>query len=465
MSSNFHKSLIYISLMSLFWGGSVFSETVASDSPADSHLSAVTVGSADIPLDDLKVKLTPMTQDALFVEAEAWFELLNSNVHELSTAKLEVKKENVILDSASDDAEPSDNEGIDPSKVEKVSVEKEQLLERIAAIREHRTVLIDRLNIVLDELTRKIGHTDVGAEKEEVLLYRRYIKSVGGLQIDVSDSKSASATIVNWLKSKEGGFRWARHIRNFLMAIVGFWFAGILLSRLARKALNLASHTSIIMKNFIVNTVRRAMIVIGILIGLSALEINTAPLLAIIGAAGFVVAFALQNTLSNFASGLMIMFYRPFDVNDVVDVSGVVGKVRSMTLVTTTITTPDNKLMVVPNNSIWGNIITNVTGSKTRRVDLVFGIGYESDISKAQEILEEILVQHPLVLKDPEPQVHLHELADSSVNFICRPWVKTDDYWKVYWEVTRNVKERFDAEGISIPYPQRDVHVIEHKTE
>ena len=174
------------------------------------------------------------------------------------------------------------------------------------------------------------------------------------------------------------------------------------------------------------------------------------------------MAFALQDTLSKFASGLMIMFYKPFDVDDIVDVSGVVGKVKSMTLVTTTIMTPENRLMVVPNNSIWGNIITNVTGSRMGRVDLVFGIGYKADIDKAQHVLEDILANHPLVLHEPEPRVRLHELADSSVNFICRPWVKTDDYWTVYWEVTRNVKESFDKEGISIPFPQRDLHVYKH---
>jgi len=124
--------------------------------------------------------------------------------------------------------------------------------------------------------------------------------------------------------------------------------------------------------------------------------------------------------------------------------------------------TPDNKLMVVPNNSIWGNIITNVTGSTERRVDLMFGIGYEADIDKAQKILEEIMAGHELVLKDPAPVVHLHELADSSVNFICRPWVKTADYWPVYWDITREVKLRFDKEGISIPFPQRDVHLYNH---
>ena len=179
---------------------------------------------------------------------------------------------------------------------------------------------------------------------------------------------------------------------------------------------------------------------------------------------GFVVAFALQDTLSNFASGIMIMFYRPFDVDDVIDVSGIVGKVKSMNLVTTKIMTFDNKLMIVPNNAIWGNIITNATGSSRRRVGLVFGIGYRDDIAHAERVLKEIVDAHPLVLKDPEPVVQLHELADSSCNFVCRPWARTDDFWTVYWDITRSVKERFDSEGISIPFPQQDVHLIQAQT-
>ena len=130
-----------------------------------------------------------------------------------------------------------------------------------------------------------------------------------------------------------------------------------------------------------------------------------------------------------------------------------------MNLVSTPITTFDNKVIVVPNNSVWGGVITNATGSKTRRVDLIFGLGSESDIGAAQAILERIVTEHPAVLKEPEPNIKVHELAESSVNFICRPWVKTADYWTVYWEVTRSVKEAFDNAGINIPYPQRDVHV------
>lgn len=416
-------------------------------------------------MDELKVKLKPLTQEDLFAEAIAWFELLKSNIRELSTAKLEVKADNTILKSASYTPKPAGEKGSDSTLTQAASADKNESLEKIATIREHRTVLIDRLGAVLDEITHKIGHSDEGKEKEEVLVYRRYIKSVGGIQIDVSDTKSTRATIISWLKSKEGGIRWARHIRNFLFAVLGFWLVGVLLSKLAQRALKLAGHTTVIMKKFIVDMIRRVMIFIGILIGLSALEINIAPVIAIIGAAGFIIAFALQDTLSNFASGLMIMIYRPFDVDDFVDVSDVMGKVKSMTLVTTTIMTPDNKLMVVPNNSIWGNIITNITGSRIRRVDLMFGIGYEADIDKAQQVLEEILAKNTAVLQEPEPQVRLHELADSSVNFICRPWVETENYWSVYWEITRKVKERFDAEGISIPYPQRDIHIFDHKAE
>jgi small conductance mechanosensitive channel len=223
--------------------------------------------------------------------------------------------------------------------------------------------------------------------------------------------------------------------------------------------MTLASGASQIMQRFVANSVSRITIIVGLLLGLAALEINITPLVAVIGAAGFVIAFALQNTLSNFASGLMIMFYKPFDIDDFVETPTVNGKVQSMTLVTTNMLSPDNKLLVVPNNELWGKVITNVTGSSERRVDLVFGIGYGDDISLAEQVLADVVASHPQVLKEPEPVIRVAELADSSVNLICRPWVKTSDYWPVYWELTRSVKERFDAEGISIPFPQRDVHL------
>jgi small conductance mechanosensitive channel len=220
-----------------------------------------------------------------------------------------------------------------------------------------------------------------------------------------------------------------------------------------------------LLRDFLILAARRLVLFIGFFVGLSALEINLGPVLAIIGAAGFVIAFALQNSLSNFASGILMLLYRPFDISDWINVAGVLGKVESMNLLSTQLRTPDNQLIIVPNNSVWGDVITNVTGITERRVDLVFGIGYQDDIDKAQKILEEIVNGHELVLKEPEPIVKLHELADSSVNFICRPWVKPDDYWNVYWDVTREVKRRFDAENVSIPFPQQDIHIYQETTE
>jgi small conductance mechanosensitive channel len=146
-------------------------------------------------------------------------------------------------------------------------------------------------------------------------------------------------------------------------------------------------------------------------------------------------------------------------VGQIIEAAGVKGIVDSMNLVSTTIKTFDNQIVVIPNGEIWGGVITNVTGSDTRRVDMIFGISYTDDISKTAKILEDIVSKHELVLKEPEPIIRLHELADSSVNFVCRPWVKTADYWTVYWDVTRTVKERFDKEGVSIPFPQQDVHI------
>ena len=156
---------------------------------------------------------------------------------------------------------------------------------------------------------------------------------------------------------------------------------------------------------------------------------------------------------------MMILFYRPFDVGDVIDADGIFGGVSEMSLVNTTILTFDNQTLIVPNSKIWGNVIKNVTAQTKRRVDLIFGIGYGDDLVKAEGVLQKILDENEKVLDDPAPLIKVHELGDSSVNLAVRPWVNTGDYWEVYWDITRTVKLKFDEEGITIPFPQRDVHV------
>ena len=254
----------------------------------------------------------------------------------------------------------------------------------------------------------------------------------------------------------------AINIVQFIVILILAWVLSRLLGRLAAKALSRVNKASVLLREFLAGLVRKLTLVVGFVIALSFLGVNIAPLVAAIGAAGLVVGLALQGTLSNFASGILILLYRPYDVGDVIDAAGVSGTVEAMTLVSTTVSTFDNKRIIVPNNNIWGDVITNVTGKETRRVDMTFGIGYGSDQDKAEAILHEIVTSHPLVHEEPAPNIRLHALADSSVNFICRPWTNTADYWTVFWEVTRAVKERFDAEGISIPFPQRDVHIYQH---
>jgi len=327
---------------------------------------------------------------------------------------------------------------------------KAEILEDLIALRDQRTALVARTSLVLDALEEK------GGDVEE---HRLYIAAVSGIRVDVSDWQAAWATIGGWLRSDEGGVKWARNLTAFLATLLAFWVLAMIVEKLTEKALKVGRRLSSLMRDFIGKSVRRIVLFVGFIIALGTLGVEIGPLLAVIGAAGFIVAFALQDALGNLASGIMILIYRPFDVGDAVDVAGVSGKVHSMNLVSTTIRTFDNKVVVVPNNKIWGDIITNITGTTQRRVDMVFGIGYEADIARAQAILEQIVGEHPLVLAEPEPVIKVHELADSSVNFICRPWSKTSDYWDVFWDVTRAVKEQFDAQGISIPFPQQDIHV------
>jgi small conductance mechanosensitive channel len=250
----------------------------------------------------------------------------------------------------------------------------------------------------------------------------------------------------------------------FLLILLVFRILANAARRVVARSLSSSKvQVSKLLENMITSMVSKIVMIFGLLVALSQFGISLGPLLAGFGVAGIIIGFALQDTLSNFASGMMILFYRPFDVGDLVEAGTVFGKVSKMTLVSTTFLTLDHQTLVVPNTKIWGDVIKNVTAQRVRRVDMVFGIGYDDDIPKAEKVLWEILKEHPKVLDDPEPMVKLHNLGDSSVDFVVRPWVDTDDYWDVHWDITREVKMRFDAEGIGIPFPQRDVHIYEEK--
>ena len=229
---------------------------------------------------------------------------------------------------------------------------------------------------------------------------------------------------------------------------------------LMRRALQRSRiKVSDLLTRFAVNTTRRVVLFLGLLLALGTVGISIGPFLAGFGVVGFVVGFALQETMGNFAAGVMILLYRPFDVGDTVSAGGVTGKVEDMSLVNTTFLTPDNQTILVPNGKIWGDTIVNVTSNATRRVDLVASIAYEDDLDEAEAILRRLCSDHPKVLAEPEPVVRMASLGESSVDFQVRPWARTEDYWDVHFELLRSIKVAFDAAGISIPYPQRQVHV------
>ena len=213
---------------------------------------------------------------------------------------------------------------------------------------------------------------------------------------------------------------------------------------------------------FIHGLVRYVLFVIVLIAALSRIGVQTASVVAVIGAAGLAIGLALQGSLSNFAAGVLIVGFRPFKSGDHVEVAGVAGvagAVESIQIFSTELRTPDNKTVIVPNAHIIGNPITNYSRNDTRRIDLVIGVSYNADLQKTKEVLRRVVTTDARVLQDPEPTIGVVALADSSVNFVVRPWVNTADYWAVYFDLNQAIKEELDKEGIEIPFPQMDVHV------
>ena len=210
---------------------------------------------------------------------------------------------------------------------------------------------------------------------------------------------------------------------------------------------------------FIHGLVRYLLFVIVLIAALGRVGVQTASVVAVIGAAGLAIGLALQGSLSNFAAGVLIVAFRPFKSGDYVEIGGVAGSVDSIQIFQTVLTTPDNKMVVVPNGSVIGSPITNYSRHATRRVDLMIGVSYGANLQQTKELLTKICESDERVLKEPGVQVGVHTLADSSVNFVVRPWVKTADYWSVYFDLMQAIKEGLDKEGIEIPFPQMDVHM------
>lgn len=397
-------------------------ETTTEEAAAQSYLSLLQ--NPELSRADLRILIRPLSEPELGKVAEIWRGYLQANLEQIASQ--------AIASKPIDDLSPG-----------------------------QRDVLFDKQRAL------ELGYRDIlaewktkGAEPAAIKPHDLYIKAALKVTVRSIDPQYLKKTVERWLASPEGGLQVLYNLIGFGVVI---WLLLLLASfsrRVTERLLRRTSALSRILKKFLLQMTYWATLMIGGVIVLIFVGVNVTPFFAIFGGISFILGFALQQTIGNLASGLMMMVLKPFDTGDSVQVAGTSGQVDEMSVVSTRIRTADNQIITIPNGMIWGDVITNVSASEIRRVDLVFGIDYSDSASQAINILEDMIRSNPLCLKDPAPQVFVGELAESSVNIFCRPWVKREDYWTIYWGLTGAVKERFDAEGISIPFPQQDVHVI-----
>ncbi|MDX1515964.1 MAG: mechanosensitive ion channel [Woeseiaceae bacterium] len=264
--------------------------------------------------------------------------------------------------------------------------------------------------------------------------------------------------IVGWLQTE--GIDFAIDVAIALVIIiVGRIVVGIVVGGIrAAMRKNSVEKT---LETFLCNLIRWLLMVVVVIAAIAQLGIQTTSFIAVFGAAGLAIGLALQGSLSNFAAGVLIVLFRPYKVGDWVEAAGVSGSVEQVQILTTILKTGDNRRVVVPNSQIMNSVITNYSANDTRRIDLVIGVSYDDDLDKTRKTLEDILAAEDRILDEPAPQIAVSELADNSVNFVVRPWVNTPDYWGVRFDLVEKIKKRFDAEGISFPFPQRDVHLYQ----
>ena len=257
-------------------------------------------------------------------------------------------------------------------------------------------------------------------------------------------------------------------VTNYGMDIIGAiailivgWMASKWVHRAVTKALGRSEKVDAMLGSFFASLAKYLVLIFTGLMVLSQFGVQTASLIAVLGAAGLAIGLALQGTLSNVAAGVMILIFRPFKIGDYVEAGGQAGTIQAVTLFITEMVTPQNVQIIVPNSQIWGSSVVNYSFHDTRRLDLALGISYEDNIEMAVQAINQTIGADERVLKDPEPLVAVSELADSSVNFVIRVWCEASDYWALKFDMTRALKEKMDSEGISIPYPQQTVHMIQ----
>ena len=322
----------------------------------------------------------------------------------------------------------------------------------------------ERLELSVTRLRGVVAQLDrLGGDTME--MRRTLIEERGSLALSLVDTDIASVLYAEaatkfkaWLATQGIGTLLSAFLFIAIL-IAARWLARIA-RRVTERALRHSDQSiSQLLKEMLISMTGTLVFLVGVLVALSQVGVSVTPMIAGLGVVGFIVGFALQDTLSNFAAGAMILAYRPFDTGDFISAAEVEGTVQKMNLVNTTVVTIDNRVLIIPNSKIWGGVILNFTGQHLRRTDVIYSVSYSEDLDHVQKVLEDLIAADERFLTDPEPIVRVKQFSDSSIDFLVRAYVKTEEFWETLWALNKAVKQRFDAEGITIPFPQRDVHM------
>ena len=318
---------------------------------------------------------------------------------------------------------------------------KNQLVINATELQSEKTAIVDRFKIILDELDLKGGNPKP---------YRQYIRAINIIELELKDTDGIGVRLITWFKSKEGGFRWAVNLSQFM----GIIFTSIIVSQILAIILNLflnrIDNISVLLSRFAILFVKRGGIAVGFMIALTALEVSLSPILSMLGGASFILAFALQSNISNFASGLMMMLYKPFDIGDEVKLNGIWGYVDSINLATTKIKGFQGQIFNIPNNVVWGGTIETLTQSKNRKIQIWLRVEFSENLEYIEKLLIEIMESHPKILQSPSPSTFVSQIEKYYISVSISGWTAKKDYWSVHSDYIRLIQERFIKEGISL---------------
>ena len=374
-------------------------------------------------------------------ETAATIENTGSQIDGNNLNESEVQKAKQELAQASQELE---------KKAQEESELKNQLVANVTNLQLERVAISDRLEVILDELDSKGGDTSG---------YRKYVKAVSGVEIDLTDTEGLGVRLISWLQSEEGGVRLGIDIAKFSGIILASVILSYPLGMITNRVLAKVGGTSSLFREFIVIVTKRGIVLVGCLLALTSVGVSLGPILALLGGASFVLAFALQSNLGNFASGLMLLVNKPFDVGDEVKVAGYWASVDSISLANTKLKGFDGSTISLPNNTVWGSDIINFTNSKNRKLMFSLNIAFEQDMTPLQNMWFEITANHPKVLDTPAPGTFpWHSPGEDNISMGLSAWSTTDDYWGVYVDLLQSLQQRFPELGIELDIQDIRIH-------